>query len=66
MLGIIIFASGIWRRALFALELRRTRAMMTQEGLIHGQSAYPISVALVVSALLLPIGQGAILGIAFR
>lgn len=65
MLGIIIFASGIWRRVSFALELRRTRAMMTQERLIHGQSAYPISVALVVSVLLL-IGVRAILGIVFR
>ena len=66
VLGIIIMAGGIWRHIQFALELRRTRAMMTQEGLIHGESAYPVSVSLVVSILLLLIGVAAIISMAFR
>lgn len=66
VLGIIMIAGGIWRHIQFATELRRTRAMMTEEGLIHGESAYPISVAFVVSALLLMVGVAAIVSIVLR
>lgn len=66
VLGIIIIAGGIWRHVQFAVELRRTRAAMTRDGLIHGESTYPVSVALVVSVLLLLVGIAAILSIAFR
>jgi uncharacterized membrane protein YidH (DUF202 family) len=65
VLGIIIMAGGIWRHIQFALELRRSRARMVGEGLVHGQSAYPVSVALIVSVLLMLVGLVAILSIAF-
>lgn len=65
ILGIMIMAGGIWRHIQFATELRRTRSNMTEAGLIHGETVYPISVALIVSILLLIVGLVAILGIAF-
>ena len=65
VLGIIIMAGGIWRHIQFAIELRNTRAKLENEGLIHGDSAYPVSVSLVVSILLMLLGVAAILGMAF-
>lgn len=64
VLGIMIIAGGIWRHVQFATELRRTRERMTDKGLIHGESVYPISVSLIVSVLLLLVGLAAILSIA--
>ena len=37
----------------FMLELRRTRAEMRAEGLIHGESRFPVSLTLIVAVVLL-------------
>ena len=64
-LGIIILCGGIWRHIQFAIELRHSRAEMIGEGLIHGQSRYPISISLVVAMLLVLVGVAAIVSIVF-
>ena len=65
VLGILIIAGGIWRHIQFATELRRSRARMAEQGLIHGESTYPVSVTFIVSVLLLLVGLAAIVSIAF-
>lgn len=65
ILGILILCGGIWRHIQFALELRHSRAEMIGEGLIHGQSRYPVSVSLIVAVLLALLGLGAIASIVF-
>ncbi len=65
LLGMLILAGGIWRHIQFANELRRRRADLMAEGLIHGESAYPISVSLIVALGLLIVGCVAALNIIF-
>jgi putative membrane protein len=52
ILGTTMLAFGIWYHADFMLGLRRERRRMTEQGLIHGESRYPVSVTFVVAALL--------------
>ncbi|PNU04017.1 YidH family protein [Novosphingobium guangzhouense] len=65
LLGMLILAGGIWRHIQFANELRRRRLELTEQGLIHGESAYPISVSLVVALGLLLVGCVAAANIIF-
>ncbi|RJF91112.1 YidH family protein [Sphingomonas cavernae] len=65
IVGILVMVGGIWRHIQFATELRNSRAELTEEGLIHGQSRYPVSVTLIASIALALIGMAAILSIAF-
>ena len=39
---------------------------MREEGLIHGESSFPISLTLITALLLLVIGVGAIMSMAFH
>lgn len=55
-LGIGLLVLGIAQHVHFMLGLRRTRALMTAEGLIHGESTFPLSVTLVAAAMLLLVG----------
>ncbi|WP_244982479.1 YidH family protein [Croceicoccus marinus] len=59
LLGIAILLGGIWRHVQFALQLRHTRKAMIAEGLIHGESPYPVSVSLVVAVALMLVGVAA-------
>jgi putative membrane protein len=52
-LGATILAFGIWYHADFMLGLRKERRRMTEQGLIHGESRYPVSVTFIVAVLLL-------------
>ena len=65
-LGVGMLMSGIGYHVAFMLGLRRERASMKQEGLIHGESAYPVSLTLIVAVLLFVVGLLAITSIAFR
>lgn len=65
LLGMLILLGGIWRHIQFANELRRRRAELIESGLIHGQSAYPLSVTLIVAMGLLGVGCVAALNIIF-
>lgn len=64
--GIVLLIGGIVRHVQFATELRDRRNLMTQDGLLHGDSRFPISVTLVVALCLLALAVAAVLGIVFN
>lgn len=65
-LGVVMLLFGIVYHVHFMLGLRRTRKEMIEDGLIHGQSAYPPSLTLMVAILLLAIGVLAFMSVAFH
>jgi putative membrane protein len=65
ILGTGLLAVGIAYHVQFMLGLRATRARLTAEGLIHGESAYPVSLTLIVSMLLLMVGLAAAISMIF-
>ena len=65
MLGVLLLVGGIVRHVQFALELRHRRRVMMGTQLIHGESAYPVSVTLVTAVLLLLVGLLAAVSILF-
>jgi len=65
VLGILILAGGIVRTIRYGGELRHSRSAMKEEGLIYGESSFPISITLIVAAALFALGVGAIIGIVF-
>ncbi len=64
-LGILMLVLGILYHARFMLGLRRLRKSMAHDGLIHGESVFPVSLTLVTALLLLAIGIAAILSMEF-
>jgi uncharacterized membrane protein YidH (DUF202 family) len=65
VLGIALLVGGIIRQMQFAGELRRTRAAMMHEGLVHAESTFPVSLTLIVAIVLTLVGVAAIAGIVF-
>jgi len=65
-IGIVMLGIGIIYHVQFMLGLRHTRAEMTAEGLIHGESVFPHSFTLVVAVLLLALGGFAMYSMVFR
>jgi putative membrane protein len=66
LLGVGILIAGILYHLRFMEGLREERKALVQEGLIHGESAFPISYTLVVAILLLAIGLLAIVSMLFN
>src|SRR5262245_51621068 len=64
-LGVILLTIGIWYHVRFMLGLRARRHEMTNVGLVHAQSEYPVSDTLIVAVLLFMIGLFAVVGIVF-
>ena len=60
LLGIGMLVVGIGYHIYFMLGLRRERAMLKADGLIHAESQFPVSLTLIVALLLLLIGFFAI------
>ena len=65
VLGVLLLIGGIYRHVQFAIELRRRRAEMMGDHLVHGDSAYPVSMTLVTAVLLLALGLAAAASIVF-
>jgi len=65
-LGVGMITVGILYHVQFMLELRRQRAEMARDQLIHAQSTFPVSYTLVVAVLLLLLGLAAIVSVAMR
>jgi putative membrane protein len=65
-LGIVMLVLGIAYHVQFMLGLRRLRESMHAEGLIHGESVFPVSLTLITALILLFIGIAAILSMAFH
>ncbi len=60
VLGMVMLLLGIGYHVAFMLELRRTRAQLQAEGLIHGKSRFPPSLTLIVAILLFFLGALAV------
>src|SRR5512135_482005 len=60
LLGILMLSLGILYHVRFMVELRRERARMKADGLVHGESGFPVSLTLIVAVALLAIGLAAI------
>ena len=65
-LGIGMLTLGIVYHVQFMRGLRHERRTMRAEGLIHGESGFPISLTLVTAVLLLALGLAVVFSIAFR
>ncbi len=66
LLGVGILIFGIIYHFRFMLGLRNERQELVDSGLIHGESAFPISFTLVVAVLLLCVGLLAIASMTFN
>ena len=66
MLGTLMLGLGIVYHVQFMAGLRRERAQMKADGLIHGESAFPVSLTLVTALVLLAIGLFAIASTVFN
>ena len=65
LLGVVMLAVGIGYHVSFMVELRRLRAAMRNDALIHGETGFPVSLTLIVAFLLLTIGLFAIVSMVF-
>jgi putative membrane protein len=59
-LGIVTLVLGIVGHVAFMQELRAERRQLTAEGLVHGDSRFPISTTLIVAVCLFAVGLLAI------
>jgi putative membrane protein len=59
-LGMTMLVVGVIYHVLFMLGLRRERAMLRKQGLIHAESQFPPSFTLMIAVLLFAIGVSAI------
>ena len=65
-LGIIMLIGGIVYHGQFMLHLRHQRDAMIAEGLVHGESSFPVSLTLLTAVILLGIGVVAIVSMLFN
>lgn len=65
-LGILMLIGGIIYHLQFMLHLRETRKVMTDSGLIHGDSSFPVSLTLITAIVLLFVGIAAIVSMLFQ
>ena len=65
-LGIVMLVLGIGYHVQFMLGLRRLRESMRDEGLIHGETVFPVSMTLITALLLLAVGLAAIISMEFQ
>jgi len=63
LLGILMLVLGIVYHIHYMNYLRRERSAMAHEGLIHGESPYPVSLTLLVCMVLLVIGILAVISL---
>ena len=63
LVGILLLVGGIVRHVQYARELRARRRELIEDGLIHGQSTYTISVTFVSALALLLIGLAAVVSV---
>jgi len=60
LLGIAMLVVGIGYHVVFMVQLRKERANLKSDGLVHAESQFPPSLTLMVALLLLVIGLFAI------
>lgn len=64
-LGIVMLIGGIMYHIQFMLHLRGQRDAMIAEGLVHGESQFPVSLTLLTAFILLLVGLSAIASMVF-
>lgn len=64
-LGILMLIGGIIYHLQFMFHLREQRQAMISDGLVHGESNFPLSLTLVTAIVLLMIGVSAIVSMVF-
>jgi putative membrane protein len=64
VLGVCLLVVGIVYQIRFMAGLRRLRQEMKAQGLIHGESGFPVSYTMVVAVLLLLLGATALVSMA--
>ena len=65
ILGVLMLTLGIGYHVQFMRALRKERLQMAQEGLIHADSPYPVSLSLIIAVLLWMVGLLAISSMVF-
>jgi putative membrane protein len=65
-LGILMLVGGLIYHVQFMVRLREERKAMAEDGLIHAQSSFPVSLTLITAAILLFIGIAAIVSMVFQ
>ena len=65
-LGVLMLFLGIVYHVQFMFGLRRLRQSMRDDGLIYGETVFPVSLTLITAFLLLVIGITAIVGMEFQ
>jgi len=65
LLGVGMLVVGIGYHVVFMTGLRRERAQMKDDGLVHAESVFPPSLTLIVAVLLLAIGLFALLSMTY-
>lgn len=65
-LGIVMLVIGIAYDIQFMVGLRRLRESMRREGLVHGETSFPVSFTLITALILLMIGVAAIMSLVFH
>jgi uncharacterized membrane protein YidH (DUF202 family) len=66
LLGILMLIIGMIHHVQFMVELKRTRRDMKRQGLIYGESRFPVSITFLVSLGLLLLGFAAIVNMVFK
>lgn len=66
LLGIGMLVLGLCYHLQFMKGLRTEREQMKAEGLVHGESHFPVSLTAIMALLLLLVGVAAILSMVFR
>ena len=65
-LGVVMLILGIIYHVQFMLGLRAERGKLKAEGIVHGESRFPVSLTLLTALALLGIGLFAIVSMVFR
>ncbi len=65
-IGVLVLLAGALYHYRYLIELRRQRSEFIERGYLRGKSAFPISMSLVTSFLLLLVGLAAALSIMLR
>jgi len=65
-LGIVMLVIGIIYHVQFMMGLRHLRESMREEGLIHGETVFPVSFTLITALVLLLIGVAAVMSMVFH
>ena len=66
LIGIVMLVFGILYHLQFTLALRRARKQLADDGLIHGESPFPVSLSLITAVILLGISVAAIFSMVFH